>query len=101
MDGWSPTYRAGRVKVIGRLINLTPPEKKSKQRLLDASAEDTLDHSLSVQAIILESSSPRRDASLNPEPLSKEWLLKERICVTRNRLLPSFFLEGSRQLKQF
>lgn len=22
-DGWSPTYRAGRVKVIGRLINLT------------------------------------------------------------------------------
>lgn len=24
MDGWSPTYRAGRVKVIGRLINLTP-----------------------------------------------------------------------------
>src|SRR5205807_4025402 len=24
MDGWSPTYQAGRVKVIGRLINLTP-----------------------------------------------------------------------------
>src|SRR6266446_687706 len=24
MDGWSPTYRAERVKVIGRLINLTP-----------------------------------------------------------------------------
>jgi hypothetical protein len=24
MDGWSPTYRAGRVKVIGGLINLTP-----------------------------------------------------------------------------
>ncbi len=23
-DGWSPTYQAGRVKVIGRLINLTP-----------------------------------------------------------------------------
>ena len=24
MDGWSPTYRAERVKLIGRLINLTP-----------------------------------------------------------------------------
>src|SRR5712692_678403 len=26
MDGWSPTYQAGRVKVIGRLINLTPSD---------------------------------------------------------------------------
>ena len=28
MDGWSPTYRAERVKVIGRLINLTPNQNQ-------------------------------------------------------------------------
>ena len=30
MDGWSPTYRAERVKVIGRLINLTPNQNQGR-----------------------------------------------------------------------
>jgi len=30
MDGWSPTYGAERVKVIGRLINLTPNQNQGR-----------------------------------------------------------------------
>jgi len=41
MDGWSPTYRAERVKVIGRLINLTPNQNPG--RIAHEAVEDFYD----------------------------------------------------------